>query len=178
MNTLEVICIEFTRQSPSRIPLSARAASTWGVMFTKSMRFGTWSASLLRKLLIWLGRSSPGARQAPLSIPRLRPTPKRWYNRGLALLPGVERFDPDAGTDRPRLRHGHAGGRPRVPGPPRATRLALDGVLALGHRGRGRRAVRRGGLVHPRARVPLDALPRLPARRRAGPGARQRAPLG
>jgi hypothetical protein len=41
MKTDDVMCIEFTRQRPSRTPLSATTFSTSGVMLTKSMRAGT-----------------------------------------------------------------------------------------------------------------------------------------
>src|SRR5690349_13587317 len=41
MKTLAVMCMAFTRQSPSRTPLARTAFSTSGVMFTKSMRAGT-----------------------------------------------------------------------------------------------------------------------------------------
>ena len=48
MNTLAVMCIAFTRHSPSRMPLSASAASTSGVMFTNSIRAGRLNHSSLR----------------------------------------------------------------------------------------------------------------------------------
>ncbi len=38
MKTLDVMCIELTRQSPSRMPLSSRAASTRGVIWMSPMR--------------------------------------------------------------------------------------------------------------------------------------------
>ena len=41
MKTEAVMCMAFTRQRPSRTPLSATAFSTSFVMFTKSMRAGT-----------------------------------------------------------------------------------------------------------------------------------------
>src|SRR6478752_3106974 len=41
MKTLAVMCIALISASPSRTPLSSTAASTWGVMFTKSIRAGT-----------------------------------------------------------------------------------------------------------------------------------------
>src|SRR5690349_1804742 len=40
MNTLAVMCIALTRHSPSRTPLRCTAASTSGVIFTKSIRAG------------------------------------------------------------------------------------------------------------------------------------------
>src|SRR5262245_55737827 len=72
MNTLDVMCMEFTRQSPSRTPLSRTAASTSRVMFTKSMRRGTWSASTLRKLF-----TVPSARASRASFPVGEQTPER-----------------------------------------------------------------------------------------------------
>ena len=48
MNTDAVMCIAFTRQRPSRIPLSRSAASTCGVMLTKPRRPGTLNQSSLR----------------------------------------------------------------------------------------------------------------------------------
>ena len=42
------MCIGFTRARPSRTPLSARAASTSGVMFTKPVRAGTFSVRTFR----------------------------------------------------------------------------------------------------------------------------------
>src|SRR5262245_17142002 len=41
MKTEAVMCMAFTRHSPSRTPLSATAFSTSGVMFWKSIRAGT-----------------------------------------------------------------------------------------------------------------------------------------
>jgi hypothetical protein len=38
MKTLAVMCIAFTRQSPSATPDSRTAASTWPVMLTNSIR--------------------------------------------------------------------------------------------------------------------------------------------
>jgi len=49
MNTLAVMCIAFTRQSPSLTPLSRTAFSTSGVMFTNSIRAGISSVSVLRR---------------------------------------------------------------------------------------------------------------------------------
>src|SRR5688572_11009539 len=40
MNTLAVMCMAFTRHSPSRTPLLATEAATCGVMFRKSIRAG------------------------------------------------------------------------------------------------------------------------------------------
>src|SRR3972149_10940217 len=52
MNTLDVMCIEFTRQRPSRISLSRTAASTSDVILTKSIRLGTFSVKTFRKCFI------------------------------------------------------------------------------------------------------------------------------
>src|SRR5215468_12391797 len=63
MNTLEVMCIEFTRHSPSRIPLSLSAACTCGVMFMKAMRALMCSGSSFLKLCIRRPSGACGSRQ-------------------------------------------------------------------------------------------------------------------
>ena len=40
MNTEAVMCMAFTRASPSLMPLSLRHSATWGVMLTKALRLG------------------------------------------------------------------------------------------------------------------------------------------
>src|SRR5438309_7409414 len=62
MNTEEVMCIEFTRQSPSSMPLCFSTSSTRFVMFTKPRREGTRTV----KYSVWdriLPRSEEGARR-------------------------------------------------------------------------------------------------------------------
>ena len=59
MKTEAVMCMEFTRTSPSVMPLSARASSTSPVMFTRAYRRGVlkWSTFLNERI-----RASPPLR--------------------------------------------------------------------------------------------------------------------
>src|SRR6266850_3554211 len=80
MKTLAVMCMAFTRQSPSRIPLSRMADSTSPVMFTNSMRAGMLKVRVFRYCFMgsggaaWesssSGRRAKGLRSDRLSDPR------------------------------------------------------------------------------------------------------------
>src|SRR4030095_89881 len=68
MNTLAVMCIALTRHSPSFTPLRFTAASTCGVIFTKSIRAGMLNVNSSRWDFI---DSAINARRSLLEILRL-----------------------------------------------------------------------------------------------------------
>src|SRR5512139_2642984 len=72
MKTLAVMCIAFTRQSPSRTPLSFTAASTCGVMLTKSILAGTLNVRVLRWLFMRAGAERPRRPSGPDGLPDAR----------------------------------------------------------------------------------------------------------